>query len=221
MLFPIGRSVYNGLQTSLRQNCTQPAARNPVPESAGFLRVLPLCFDGAGQRLHQLPHRQRESHQIHRAEWPGPHPSALLWRHDGSAGPLPHEPDLTLRQPAAVERDAAGQRTSRRPLPDRRHGRRHRRRHRSAPTAELGDLLPGTNVGGFGRSFGVNGLNQKITNFNNTMVGQATPAGQVLISNGLFTLAQLQPLGGVIGGQSTGGTARCRWLRRARLDRRG
>jgi len=39
------------------------------------------------------------------------------------------------------------------------------------------------------------------------MVGQATPAGQVLISNGLFTLAQLQQLGGVIGGQPTGGTA--------------
>ena len=70
-----------------------------------------------------------------------------------------------------------------------------------------GDLLPGTNVGGFGRSFGVNGLNQKITAYNNNMVGQATPAGQVLISNGLFTLAQLQELGGVIGGLSTGGSA--------------
>lgn len=51
------------------------------------------------------------------------------------------------------------------------------------------------------------GLNQLIANFNNTMVGQATPAGQVLISNGLFTLAQLQTLGGVIRGQATGGTA--------------
>ena len=29
----------------------------------------------------------------------------------------------------------------------------------------------------------------------------------MLISNGLFTLAQLQTLGGVIGGQATGGTA--------------
>ena len=59
----------------------------------------------------------------------------------------------------------------------------------------LGDLLPGTNIGGFGRSFGVNGLNQKISSFNNNMVGQATPAGQVLINNGLFTLAQLQDTG--------------------------
>jgi hypothetical protein len=64
----------------------------------------------------------------------------------------------------------------------------------------VGDLLPGTNLGDFGRKFGVNGLNQLINKFNTTMVGQATPAGQVLISNGLFTLSQLQALGGVIGG---------------------
>jgi hypothetical protein len=34
------------------------------------------------------------------------------------------------------------------------------------------------------------------------MVGQATPAGQVLITNQLFTLNQLQQLGGVIGGST-------------------
>src|SRR5262249_32655884 len=62
-----------------------------------------------------------------------------------------------------------------------------------------------TNVGDFGRAFGVNGLNQRITNYNNTMVGQATPAGTALINAGLMTLTQLQELGGVIGGQSTGG----------------
>jgi hypothetical protein len=70
-----------------------------------------------------------------------------------------------------------------------------------------GDLLPGTNVGSFGRAVGISGLNQKITNFNSTMVGQATPAGQVLINNGLFTLSQLQSLGGVIGGSTPAATA--------------
>jgi hypothetical protein len=68
----------------------------------------------------------------------------------------------------------------------------------------LGDLLPGTNVGAFGRSLTVSGLNQKITAFNNSFIGQATPAGQDLINNGLFTLSQLQQLGGVIGGNVTG-----------------
>ena len=65
-----------------------------------------------------------------------------------------------------------------------------------------GDLLPGSNVGGFGRSFGVSGLNKLISNFNSNMVGQATPAGQYLISQGYFSLTQLQELGGVIGGST-------------------
>ncbi len=72
----------------------------------------------------------------------------------------------------------------------------------SASNRGLGDLLPGTNIGGFGRSFGTNGLNKLITNYNTNLVGQPTPAGQVLINNGLFTAAQLQALGGVIGGST-------------------
>ena len=59
------------------------------------------------------------------------------------------------------------------------------------------DLLPGTKVGSFNRDFGVSGLTQMINNYNSTIAGQPTPAGQVLISSGLFTLAQLQALGAV------------------------
>jgi hypothetical protein len=67
-----------------------------------------------------------------------------------------------------------------------------------AASGGLGDLVPGTNIGAFGRDFGVSGLNKVIANYNNSMAGQPTPAGQQLISNGLFTLAQLQALGGVM-----------------------
>ncbi len=61
----------------------------------------------------------------------------------------------------------------------------------------VNDLLPGTNVGAFNRQFGVSGLAAAIQNYNSTIANQPTPAGQVLINNGLFTLAQLQALGGV------------------------
>ena len=60
--------------------------------------------------------------------------------------------------------------------------------------------LPGTRNGSFGRDFGVNGLNAAISKFNTTIDGQPTPAGQVLISNGLFTALQLAQIGAVAGG---------------------
>jgi hypothetical protein len=65
-------------------------------------------------------------------------------------------------------------------------------------TALIGDLLPGTNLGSFGRDVKVGGLNKAINNFNTNFAGQVTPAGQALVSAGLFTKAQLSALGGVI-----------------------
>lgn len=57
------------------------------------------------------------------------------------------------------------------------------------------DPLPGTTNGSFGRDFGVNGLNSRITNYNNTVATQATAAGQQLINANLFTFSQLQSIG--------------------------
>src|SRR6185312_6331099 len=61
-----------------------------------------------------------------------------------------------------------------------------------------GDPVPGTKIGSFGRDIKTGDLASFISNYNATQAGQATPAGQVLISNGLFSLAQLQQLGGVL-----------------------
>jgi hypothetical protein len=61
-----------------------------------------------------------------------------------------------------------------------------------------GDVLPGTNVGAFGRSVKVDSLNNVISAFNSKDSGTLTPAGQALVSAGLFTAAQLQALGGVV-----------------------
>jgi hypothetical protein len=64
-------------------------------------------------------------------------------------------------------------------------------------TYPTGDLVPGTSIGAFDRSVSAGTLNNLINNYNSTSAGQPTPAGKVLIQNGLFTLAQLQALGGV------------------------
>jgi hypothetical protein len=59
------------------------------------------------------------------------------------------------------------------------------------------DPMPGTAFGNFDRGVNASSLNNVINNYNNTVAGQPTPAGQVLINNGLFTLKQLQALGAV------------------------
>ena len=59
-------------------------------------------------------------------------------------------------------------------------------------------MLPGTNIGAFGRSVKVGDLNSTINNFNSTDAGTLTPAGQALVSAGLFTQSQLQQLGAVV-----------------------
>jgi hypothetical protein len=59
------------------------------------------------------------------------------------------------------------------------------------------DLIPGTHVGNFDRGIDASSINKVIANYNNTDANQTTPAGQVLIQNGLFTLTQLRALGAV------------------------
>jgi Carboxypeptidase regulatory-like domain len=59
------------------------------------------------------------------------------------------------------------------------------------------DPLPGTKFGAFDRGVDAAGLTALINNYNSTQGNQATPAGKVLIANGVMSLAQLQALGGV------------------------
>jgi hypothetical protein len=61
-----------------------------------------------------------------------------------------------------------------------------------------GDVLPGTNVGAFGRSVKAGSLNGKIGSFNGAYAGQLTPAGKALVAANLITQNQLEQLGATI-----------------------
>jgi hypothetical protein len=61
----------------------------------------------------------------------------------------------------------------------------------------IGDVLPGANVGTIGRDVNGSGINSLINAYNSNVAGTLTPAGQTLVSNGLFTQAQLVALNGV------------------------
>jgi hypothetical protein len=206
MLFPIGRSVYNGLQMSLRQDVTNPVrgikhmnlqvsyslsryvatARDNDFSTAATDFVNPTHYIG--------PNALDRTHQISFGGYMDLPAGFQLGFTSHFDSPLADNVTLPVTGlPGGIfQTDITGDGTG--------DGAQFNNRG-------IGDLLPGTNVGGFGRSFGVNGLNKLINNFNTTMVGQPTPAGQALISNGLFTLNQLQALGGVIGGTTPTATA--------------
>ena len=60
------------------------------------------------------------------------------------------------------------------------------------------DLMPGTKPGAYMRQYGPGSINKLIGTYNSNFAGQPTPAGQVLVNNGLFTSTQLAALGGVM-----------------------
>jgi len=196
MLSPVGRSVYNGLQTSLRQNLRSPfraVKEMNLQISYAFSRYVATARDSdfinfptdnadptryigptGLDRTHQLsfggtmdlPANFRLSVISH---FYSPLPASLTLPVSGNPGGI-FVTDLTG--------DGTGDGSI-------------------GSNGGLGDLLPGTNVGSFGRDVSVGKLNQLINTYNSANVGQPTPAGQVLIQKNLFTLDQLQRLGGV------------------------
>jgi hypothetical protein len=186
MLFPIGRSVYNGLQVSLRSNIKHPLSGvknldlqvsyslsrfNSMATDQDFINN---AFDFANTSRYFGPNGLDRTHQLSFGgvlDLPYAFRTSFI-SHVYSALPL------TLFLPASGNpgeiflTDVTGDGTT-------------------------GDILPGTNVGSFGRDVKVGNLNNAISNYNNTQAGHLTPAGQALVSAGLFTQAQLIALGAV------------------------
>jgi hypothetical protein len=63
------------------------------------------------------------------------------------------------------------------------------------------DPLPGTKVGSFDRGLNAGNINTAISNYNTQVAaGALTPAGSVLVQNGVMTQADLMALGGTYSG---------------------
>jgi len=185
MLFSIGRAVYNAFLVSLRQDVSNPfrgVKHLNLQVSYAFSRSTSPARDT--DFVNAATDFRNPTHFIG--------PNSLDRKHQlsfGAVADLPHgfraslishfysglPLTLTLPQtgPGEIFRtDVTGDGTT-------------------------GDPLPGTNIGSFGRGVSLGGLNNAITNYNSTQGGTPTPAGQALVSAGLFTSAQLVALGGV------------------------
>jgi hypothetical protein len=196
MLFPIGRSVYNALQLSLKQNLQNPFKHVKAMDlqvSYSWSKYVASATDNDfitiatdfNNPLHYLgPNGLDRRHQFSLGGTLDLPYSFRLGAIGHFYSPLPVT--LTLApsgNPGGIfVTDITGDGTGDGSF---------------AANGGGGDVLPGTNIGSFGRGIKASNINTVIQNYNQNFAGQPTPAGQALITNGLFTLGQLQALGGV------------------------
>jgi len=199
MLFPIGRSVYNGLQTSLKQNMRNPfrgAHSLNLQVSYALSRYTSQAQDGdfvnsawnyAKPNQFSGPNGLDRTHQISfggTMELPA-HFRASVIGHFYSELPT----TLTLASTGtpggmfvtAVNGDGTGDGYL-----------------TNGSNGALGGILPGTNLGSFGHGINAANINDAINNYNHSFAGTPTPAGQALINAGLFTSTELTQMGAVM-----------------------
>jgi carboxypeptidase family protein len=195
-LFPIGRSLYNGLQMKLTQNVNHPMrGLHALNLQAAY--SLSRFENSGGAQATGLASDSDQDFVINAVDNNQPNkffgPSLLDRTHQFSFGgfadvpagfrlsvithfysPLPNT--LTVQNTGSFgqifQTDFTGDGSTQ-------------------------DLMPGTTLGNFDRGINASQLNNVITNYNNTVAGNPTPAGQAVINAGLMTAAQLKSLGGV------------------------
>jgi hypothetical protein len=195
-LKPIGRSVYNALQMTLKQNVTNPM-RGVKAVNFQVSYSLSRFSSTGGQQTNGVASDSDQDFVIIAADndKPGRYfgPTLLDRTHQFSFGGYIDVPAgfrigliSHFDSPLASALDVPNTESDGEIF-------------RTDFTGDGGvqDPLPGTKLGAFDRSVDAGGLTNLISNYNATQANQATPAGKVLIANGVMTLAQLQALGGV------------------------
>ena len=216
MLFPYGRAVYNALQTSLREDMRNPFKGIPyvnliasyalsrydaMSQDSDFVNS---AWDYADPGKYMGPNGIDRKHQISfggTVDLPAhfrtsvighfysPLPTTLFLAPTG----LPGGMFVT-----AVNGDGTGDGYA-----------------ANGSNGTLGSILPGTNLGSYGRGIDGSNINNAIGNYNQNYAGKPTPAGQTLINAGLFTQSELTALGGVMPtvNPAPAGEANNGWLR--------
>lgn len=195
MFYSVGRSVYNGLQIGLRSNVDHPFRgvrhlnyqvsyalsrfQNNVPTGgssiSGDQDFLAAARDYRSPNRFFGPAGQDRTHQLSFGpivDMAGGLQFSAIGHVDS---PLPLTMFLPKTSTANADifiNDVTGDGTT-------------------------GDVVPGSNVGAFGRSVKPSGLNNFINGYLSKSGGQLTPAGQALVAAGVMTQADLTALGGV------------------------
>jgi hypothetical protein len=187
MLFPSGRSTYTGLQLKLVQNIA-----NPLPA----VRHVALQVSYSLSRFNSMASDQDFIPSAWDFRNPGHYfgPNSMDRTHQLSFGgtfDLPHGPQFSF-----VSHFFS-------PLPQDLYIENQARTGEIFFSDVLGDgspyqhILPGTQVGAFGRSVTASNINKTITKYNSTVAGTLLPASQALVNAGLFSSRQLVQLGAV------------------------
>lgn len=187
---PIGRSVYDGLQTKLTTNLTRPFtgvralslqlsyALSEFENSGGSSPVNPLASDQDGGPLaldNANPNRffgpavVDRTHQLSfggYADLPAKFRVSIISHFWSPLSTSLVVPNTNLGPGEIFRTDFTGDGT-------------------------VQDLIPGTRVGSFDRGITSSNINWVLMDYNNKVALNLTPAGQVLLRNGLFTTAQL------------------------------
>lgn len=194
VVYPMGRSVYNGLQMSLRQQTRIPFQAikgSNLEVSYTFSRFLSSAggTQAASADQNFTPGSWDNNHPL---KYMGPggldrrqqlsFGGNITWAHDIETNFIGH---LYTPLSTTLYLDSGGNTTG--------------EIFQSDVTGDGSeqDIVPGLKPGAFMRSVTPDNIGKTIATYNSTYAGKITPAGQALITNNLFTSNQLVALGAV------------------------